>query len=159
MTLVTLAVSASYCEPDCMFGVLNLEPFFVLNTASKSIELNCDSSTLQGLCPSDNEPRNCTCVVTSGDRLTWLTTQRGVFTAPISFSSTDLVGKRSSAVHAEGIIAELTNNTEGHLTSTLTFTPSATELTVTCKNPTTHEEHGKTLTVTHSGRVGQYLEY
>ena len=139
-----------------MFGVLNLEPFFVLNTASISVELICDSSTLQGLCPSDNEQRMCTCKVTSGDTLTWsTTTQTGVFIAPISFSSADPVGQRSSAVHAaNGIIAELTNNNEGQLTSTLNFTPSAvstTGLTVFCENPNTGEELGKTLTAKYSG--------
>ena len=99
----------------------------------------------------------CTCVVTTGDRLKWLTTQPGVFTDLIvSFSSDDPVG-HSAAVHTMGITAVLTNNTEGQLTSTLIFTPSAvstTGLKVFCENPNTHDGLGNTLTVTYAGIMG-----
>ena len=71
----------------------------------------------------------CRCVVTSGDTLIWSTTQPGVFITPISFSSADPFGQLSSAVHAMGITANLTNKTEGQLTSILIFTPSAVSTT------------------------------
>ena len=96
----------------------------------------------------------CTCVVTTGDTLTWSTTQPGVFPDPgVSFFSTHPVGY---SYVAKGFTANLTNNTEGELTSILIFTPSAvscTGLTVNCKNPNTGEGGGKELTVTYSGVV------
>ena len=94
----------------------------------------------------------CTCVVTSGDTLTWLTTKPGVFPSPgVSFSSADPVGQSYAAM---GFTAKLTNNTEGQLTSILIFTPSAvstTGLKVYCENPNSGEELRNTLTVTYSG--------
>ena len=130
--------------------------------AFASVNLICNDLELKGLCPSDNEPRMCTCVVTSGNTLRWLTSQPGCcFTAPsvsrsLSFSSANKTGNSAEHTCIMGITAELTNNTEGHLTSILIFTPSAvstTGLTVTCENPNTGEDEGKKLTVTYSGVV------
>ena len=105
----------------------------------------------------------CTCVVTSGDTLSWSTTQPGVcsccFQSPVvSFSSQDAVATARNITMA--ITAELTNNTVGQLTSILIFTPSAvstTGLTVTCEN--TYEGKGKTLTVTYSGTTSAFRDY
>ena len=63
------------------------DPFLIKSTgrwaAFASVNLICNDRELKGLCPSDNEPRMCTCVVTSGDTPRWSTTQPGVcFTAP-----------------------------------------------------------------------------
>ena len=101
------------------------------------------------------------CVVTTGDTLRWSTTQPGVFPAPdgVLFSSADPVGNSSAAM---GFTANLTNNTEGQLTSILIFTPSAvstTGLRVTCENPTTYEDNSKTLNVTYSGIISAFREY
>ena len=126
-------------------------------TAFPCVKMVCNVSDFQGLCPSDNKPRMCTCVVTTGDRLIWSTTlQPGVCSpAPsISFSSADPI-EHSSAVM--GFTAELTNNTEGQLTSILIFTPSAVLASgiesVYCNNGNTADcdEQGKTLTVAYSG--------
>ena len=97
----------------------------------------------------------CTCVVTIGDTLIWAITQpAGVATAPISFSSADPVGRHSSPVHAKEFTAELTNNTEGQLRSTLNITMLTTWLTISCENPNTGEGQGKNLNVTYSGLTG-----
>ena len=125
-------------------------------SAFASVKLDCNGNKLQGLCPSVNEQRMCTCV-TSGNTLRWSTTQAGVcFTAPSvsRFSSADPVGR--SAAHTMGITAVLTNNTEGQLTSILIFKPSVMSATglkikVSCENPSTGEGLGNTLTVAYSG--------
>ena len=92
----------------------------------------------------------CTCG-TTGDTLIWSITRPGVSIAPISFSSANPVGQHSSPVHAKEFTAELTNNTEGQLRSTLNITMLTTWLTVYCENPNTGEGQGKTLNVTYSG--------
>ena len=130
--------------------------------AFASVNLVCNDRELKGLCPSDNEPRMCTCVVSSGDTLRWSTKQPGVcFTAPdvsVFYSANPVDG--NSFAHTIGITAEFINNTEGQLTSILTFSLSAvstTGLTVTCGK--TDEVHEKTLTVTYSGITSAFRAY
>ena len=102
-------------------------------TAANSVV--CDS--LQDLCPYDNSLRMCTCVITTGNGVRWRTSRTGVFNgeADANFLSGFSVGANTSA---NGFTAIFTNNTVGHLTSILTFTPnivSTAAFTVTCDDP------------------------
>ena len=130
--------------------------------AFATVNLICDDRKLKGLCPSDNEQRICTCEVTTGDTLRWWATQPGVCCISatvdsLSFSSANPVGNFNAHTCINGITAELTNNTEGNLTSILKFTPSAVStngLKVICDNAYSAgvlEENAKTLIVTYSG--------
>ena len=98
--------------------------------------LVCDS--LQDLCPGDNNQRMCTCFV-SGNAIRWRTNRTGVFDGlGATFFSADPLGTNETEM---GFTVILTNNTMGHLTSIMTYTPTAvstTGLTVSCEDPTTH---------------------
>ena len=94
------------------------------------ITLVCDS--VQNLCPDDNELRRCTCIST-GSVLRWRSSDDQFFQDGIAFDTSLAVGTNGTR---NGFTAILTNNTAGHLTSTIVFTPSAvgsTGVVLTCE--------------------------
>ena len=100
---------------------------------------------VQDLYPGDNDQRMCTCVV-SGSIIRWHTDRTGVFDGlGVTFFATNPLGTTETEM---GFTVILTNNSMGHFTSIMTYTPTAvstTGLTVTCDNPTTPDTKNMTF--------------
>ena len=98
--------------------------------ALAAITLVCDS--VQNLCPGDNELRRCTCIST-GLNLRWRSSDEQFFENGIAFDTSLAVGTNGTR---NGFTVILTNNSAGHLTSIMVFTPSAVSnagVVITCE--------------------------
>ena len=123
--------------------------FFVFHPefAQAAVTLVCDSLVV---CPGDDEQRICTC--TSDVLLRWTTNRTGVFDGSgISFFPATPVGSSATAM---GFVVNLTSNTNGVLTSVMTFTPTAVSssgIAVTCDDPFSSAAETENLAVTLPG--------